>query len=100
MRNTCHGRAVVVCEVILRSIFDEVLDEREAAPCSIDVLAEFGIERDRSFQQDRCDGFVLEAVRAEKRFVDGRQIVSALLSNAAKRKRVARGEAVFAECDD
>jgi len=34
------------------SRFDEVLDEGEAAQASIDVFAEFGIERDGSLQQD------------------------------------------------
>jgi hypothetical protein len=32
----------------MRSLFDQVLDESEAAPASIDVPAEFGIERDGS----------------------------------------------------
>jgi len=35
-----------------RSHFDEVLDEGEAAEASIDVCAEFGLERDGSFQQE------------------------------------------------
>src|SRR5207245_10276055 len=58
--------------------FDQVLDESEAAPGSIDVLAEFGIERDGSLQQDRCDGLLLEEAGAEERFIGGRQIVPVL----------------------
>jgi len=33
---------------VRRYLFDEVLDESEAAQDSIDVFAEFGIERDGS----------------------------------------------------
>jgi hypothetical protein len=34
------------------SLSDEVLDEGGASHASIDVFAEFGIERDGSFQQE------------------------------------------------
>jgi hypothetical protein len=37
---------------VVRSVFDEGLDEREAAPAFIDVLAEPGIERDGSLEQE------------------------------------------------
>ena len=47
-----------------RSLFDEGLDEGEAAQASIDVCAEVGIERDGSFQQERRDRLVLETAGA------------------------------------
>ena len=38
------------CYRVCGSLFDEVLDEVAAAHASIDLFAEFGIERDGSFQ--------------------------------------------------
>ena len=35
-----------------RSLFDQILDEGEAARAAVDVLSEFGIERDGSLQQE------------------------------------------------
>jgi hypothetical protein len=73
---------------VMRSLFDQVLDESEAAPASIDVPAEFGIERDGSLQQDGRDGLVLEVAGAQERFIDGRQIVSTLTKRGANRVEV------------
>ena len=78
-----------VCEVH-RSLFDEVPDEGEAAQASIDVCAEFGIERDRSFQQEGRDRLVLETASADERFIDGRQIVPVLIESSANSVEVAK----------
>ena len=59
------------------------LMKAEAAHASIDVCAEVGIERDRSLQQERRDGLVLEAAGADERFIDGRQIVPVLVKSGA-----------------
>ena len=50
MTNTFHGPSAATR--IAKSDFSKNLDEGDAASASVDVLAEFGIERDRSLQQE------------------------------------------------
>jgi len=44
---------------VQRSLSDEIVEEGQAAHASVDVFAEFGIERDGALQQDGRDGLVL-----------------------------------------
>ena len=56
---------------------------------SVNLPAELGIERDRSFQQERRDRLVLEATRADECFVDGLQIVPVLIESGADTVEIA-----------
>lgn len=60
------------------------------AHASIDVFAEFGIERHGSLQQDGRDGQVLEAAGAHERFVDSRQTVPVLIKRSANSVEIAK----------
>jgi hypothetical protein len=68
-----------------RPVLDEIGDERAPAGIFIHVLAEFGIEGDRSLQQDGCDVLMPEAAGAHEGFVDGCEIVRALGKSGANR---------------
>jgi len=60
-----------------RSVLDAIGDERATAGVFVHMFAKFGIERDRSFQQEGCDVLMLEAAGAHEGFVDGCEIVRA-----------------------
>jgi hypothetical protein len=64
-------------------VLDEIGDERATTGVFVHVFAEFSIERDRSFQQDGCDVFMLEAAGAHEGLVDGCEIVRALGKSGA-----------------
>ena len=79
------------CRRVRDSRVDKVLDEGDPSHASIDLSAEFGIERDGSLQQERRDRLVVEAAAAHERVIDGRQIVPVLIKSGANRVEVAQG---------
>src|ERR1700738_4241139 len=72
------------------SVFDEVPHEGGAPYASIDVCAEFAIERDDSVQQERRHRPVLEAARDREGFSDGGQIVPLVIERGANSVDVAK----------
>ena len=52
MTNTFHSPSAATCAKSDLSDLIEALDERQAVRVSVNVLAELGIERDGSFQQE------------------------------------------------
>src|SRR5690242_7306592 len=70
---------------IERCLFDQILDEGNAAHPAVDSLAQLRIERDGSFQEQQRGCLVTEAAGGNERFVDHSQIVAMLGERRANR---------------
>ncbi len=63
MTNAFHGPTASRVREVRDLSSMKSLMKASAARASVDVLAEFGIERDGSFEQERRDGLVVESGR-------------------------------------